>query len=169
MVTEIQRKASRKWRKKKYATDEKFRTEQLQINKVYRESHKETVVASNKAWRKNNIVRHRKTMCAYRKTWRVENPIKEMFYAAKIRAKKNELEFNLIETDIVMTTQCPVFNIPFKTFDRKWAPSLDRIDNTKGYIKGNIVVVSRYANEIKRNASAHDLKLVAEFYSNLNP
>jgi len=45
------------------------------------------------------------------------------------------------------------------------SPSIDRIDNSKGYIKNNIVVVSRRANVLKKDASIEELKKLAEFYS----
>lgn len=35
-----------------------------------------------------------------------------------------------------------------------------RYDNTKGYVKGNIWVVSRRANTLKNNASIEELELL---------
>lgn len=47
------------------------------------------------------------------------------------------------------------------------SPQLDRIDNTKGYTKDNVVVVSKRANTIKNDATVQELCKVAEFYKNL--
>jgi hypothetical protein len=45
--------------------------------------------------------------------------------------------------------------------------SLDRIDNTKGYVPGNVVVVSYRANRIKSDATAQELLRIARFYAQL--
>jgi hypothetical protein len=38
--------------------------------------------------------------------------------------------------------------------------SLDRIDSNKGYVKGNVWVISRRANVIKNNATLEELELL---------
>ena len=56
---------------------------------------------------------------------------------------------------------CPVFGV-----ELGWdvgglngnSPSLDRIDSTKGYIKGNVMMISHLANSMKQNATPEQLK-----------
>ena len=45
------------------------------------------------------------------------------------------------------------------------SPSLDRIDNTKGYIKGNVKVISWRANAIKKDATLEELKALVNYLS----
>lgn len=69
---------------------------------------------------------------------------------------------------------CPVLGIRLN-YDRYVAekksgplpdsPSFDRVDPTKGYVKGNVIVVSLQANRIKSNATIDELCKVASFYS----
>ena len=49
------------------------------------------------------------------------------------------------------------------------SPSFDRIDPTKGYVKGNVIIVSNKANVIKSNATVEELERVSSFYRQLNP
>jgi hypothetical protein len=88
-----------------------------------------------------------------------------MFYQAKLRAKKNNLEFNLELDDIVIPTTCPVLGIPLSRtgIRHDGSPSLDRIDNTKGYIKGNIAVISWRANALKKDASIEEIRLILKY------
>ena len=46
-------------------------------------------------------------------------------------------------------------------------PSIDRIDPKKGYVKGNIIVVSMRANRIKTDATVDEIRKVANFYDKL--
>ena len=47
------------------------------------------------------------------------------------------------------------------------SPSIDRIDNSKGYTKDNIIVVSQLANAIKNQATPNQIQKVATFYEKL--
>ena len=91
-----------------------------------------------------------------------------MFTRVKTRAKKKGIPFDLELQDIIIPNKCPIFNVPF-VFGKK-SPhnaSLDRIDPTKGYVKGNVVVISYRANSIKNDATPEELRLVADYVDQL--
>ena len=85
-----------------------------------------------------------------------------ILYRAKSRAKKTKIPFSLTPDDFEIPERCPILDIELKsragmnvgkgagkgklTFD---APSLDRIDPCKGYVPGNVWVISFGANRMK--------------------
>lgn len=73
--------------------------------------------------------------------------------SAKIRNIVNTLTLE----DIIIPELCPIFKVPFILNDHKYTYSVDRIDNTLGYIPGNVAVISNLANSMKRNATAEEL------------
>ena len=104
------------------------------------------------------------THSEYAKQYKYKNKEKTMLSYAKDRANKKGLEFNIEHTDIMIPSICPVLDIPifYKRFGIVKgpcinSPSLDRIDNSKGYIKGNIQVISHLANTMKASASKEQL------------
>ncbi len=61
---------------------------------------------------------------------------------------------------MVLPKFCPLLNIALKINQIKSENnsfSLDRIDNSKGYIPGNVWIISKRANWIKNNASIEEL------------
>ena len=97
-------------------------------------------------------------------------PEKFLFYRAKCRAKKNGIPFDLKLEDLKIPKVCPVFKKSFVYMTGKqedFSVSLDRIDNTKGYIKENIIIVSWLANKIKSTATPKEIQAVATFYKKL--
>jgi hypothetical protein len=44
---------------------------------------------------------------------------------------------------------------------------MDRIDNSRGYVKGNVIIVSQLANRIKTSATPDQIITVGQFYKNL--
>ena len=90
----------------------------------------------------------------YMKEWWQRNPKKYLLASAKSRAKRRGLEFNLTENDITIPENCPILGIKlnpvhYSKQDKEFSPCLDRVDNTKGYIKGNVAVISFKANRLK--------------------
>lgn len=85
-----------------------------------------------------------------------------MCRSARARAKKKNLEFLITSEDIEIPDTCPLLGIPLTTGIggiglNEGSPTLDRIDSSKGYIKGNILVISHKANRIKNDASLEEL------------
>jgi hypothetical protein len=110
---------------------------------------------------------------------------KKLYYATKAghirrnlgqiknRAKRKNIEFDLDfeYVESLAVNICPVFD-----FDLSWgqaegkilfnSPSLDRIDPSKGYVKGNIQFISHLANTMKNNASLEQLEKFARWILN---
>lgn len=97
---------------------------------------------------------------------RIANRERCLLNAARSRARRNNLEFDLELSDIFIPLECPVLKIILTRNDMKMcdpnAPSLDRFDTTKGYTKDNVWVISNRANRMKNNASLEELKIFCE-------
>ena len=103
------------------------------------------------------------------KTWK-DDAAQILLNNSRQRAKNSNIENTLKKEDINIPDNCPVFDIPLKREDKStWnnAPSIDRIDNNKGYTKDNIVIVSRRANILKKDATIEELEKLANYYKNL--
>jgi hypothetical protein len=107
------------------------------------------------------------------KQWRVKNPKQAWAIRAKnsarARALDKGIEFSLTREYIMnlCDDKCPVFNTPFiyngNKIQNSQSPSIDRIDITKGYIEGNVVIISMKANAIKNAYKADDIAKVAKW------
>jgi len=108
---------------------------------------------------------------------RRRDPIRNMLAQARARCKKSGMEFALTEADITVPEFCPILGIKL-TYGlghgaghslaiRDTRASLDRIDNSKGYVSGNVIVVSYRANRIKSDANVSELLRIARFYAQL--
>lgn len=98
--------------------------------------------------------------------WRKENPCKYLLQLAKARAKEREVIFDLKEEDIIVPDLCPVFKVPFE-YGTPMTMSIDRIEPNRGYIKGNIQVISWKANRMKQDASLEELRTFALWVNTL--
>jgi hypothetical protein len=110
------------------------------------------------------------TLCPTCNSERVksEAPEKKMLRRAQSRAKERGHEFNLELSDIHIPTHCPVLGISLvvhkgRSGGNPNSPALDRIDNNKGYVKGNVMVVSHRANMMKVDASPEELLKFADW------
>lgn len=97
----------------------------------------------------------------------------KMLENAKSRAKRDGREFSLTIEDIVIPKRCPILGIELKAevgsgranspSQNECSPQLDRIDSAKGYIPGNVCVVSAKANIQKKNGTAKEFLAITAF------
>lgn len=104
----------------------------------------------------------------------------------KFSAKRRNLDFDLDYTDIKLPKYCPLLGIELNYSNHKnhkllnlgdnyvdlgfndpTKASVDRIDNNKGYVKGNIIILSRLANAMKNEASFEQLETFSKNILNL--
>ena len=102
--------------------------------------------------------------------WVRAHPGYYMLKNAEYRSRKLGLPFNLTLEDIVIPEVCPVLGMKFGLYLGKGrggfkpdAPSLDRIIPSKGYVRGNIRVISNRANRIKCDATLEELKAIVAY------
>lgn len=89
---------------------------------------------------------------------------KNLWRWARTRAKRYGVPFDIEPADICIPDKCPVFGVKLKVGHKSFAPSLDRIVPEWGYTKGNVLVVSRRANQLKSDACPWELRQVADFF-----
>ena len=89
---------------------------------------------------------------------------------SKYMAKRRNIFFNLKYTDFELPEFCPILGIKLEygSGNDGNSPShatLDRIDNTKGYIPGNVMIISRLANAMKNSSTFDELEKFITNYS----
>lgn len=85
---------------------------------------------------------------------------------ARYRAKRDGLEFTIQPHDIEIGMYCPILDIKMDKnvgVSSSTSPTLDRVDNTRGYTKDNIRVISNLANIMKSSADEKTLHKFAQW------
>lgn len=119
-------------------------------------------VAHTTKWREKNpdVVR------AYNVVWRRTNSgvISRLLSAARGRARDANREFSITVADIFIPPLCPLLCIPIIVGRGKQgpnSPTVDRIDSSKGYVSGNVWIISQKANRIKSDATPEEIALLS--------
>ena len=89
---------------------------------------------------------------------------------SRSRAKSRGVPHSITVDDFCIPQYCPALNIPLFLTHGKYtdnSPSLDRIDPIKGYVPGNIQVISKRANTIKNDATADELMMIVEYINSV--
>jgi len=98
---------------------------------------------------------------------------KSKFFAQKLQkvaigARQRSKDFSISLDDILLPDYCPVLGIQldygWPVTDLAAVPSIDRIDNAKGYVRGNVLVISNRANKLKNDATRAELLAMCRFW-----
>lgn len=103
---------------------------------------------------------HPKQMVENERRYRRRNPERELLQSARQRAKRAGLPFDLTIDDINIPAVCPVLGTPLvkgEGYMSGASPSLDKIVPSRGYVRGNVSVISMRANRLKSDATADEL------------
>lgn len=109
-----------------------------------------------------------------RKNSYYKNPITRMLMNAKTRARTLNLDFNITHEDVPIPKKCPILEIEFIQGTKgnySFTPTIDRIIPSKGYIKGNVKVISMLANKMKNSATREECvkfaKNIIKYYDDI--
>lgn len=143
----------------------------------YFQKNKNVMDIRRKKYRKSHIDEIKKQTASYyslnkdkikqqRRNKKIKDPRVGMVNDARSRSRKKGLDFDITIEDISIPAFCPVLNIPLFVCGKKLtqnSPTLDRIDPTKGYIRGNVAVISFRANHLKNNGWVFEHELIAKW------
>jgi hypothetical protein len=148
---ECKARRSKKWRQSKAGNPKWKKLNKRRFDGWYADNRDQVVLDMK--------TRHAKEM--------TENPAALMVRAKRRRAKQDGIEFSITAKDISVPKYCPVLGLELRmniggTGPADNSPSIDRKDPTRGYVPGNVQVISFRANTLKNNATIEELeKLVA--------
>lgn len=92
--------------------------------------------------------------------------IYSLYHATKCRSKKENMEFDLTKEyiDSLLGEKCPVLGLTYEIkHNSPNSASVDRINNDKGYTKDNVAIISRRANNLKKDATLKELELIVKY------
>jgi len=86
----------------------------------------------------------------------------------RAQCKRNGREFDLTIEDLLpLPTHCPVLGIMLDYGRKKHvmpnSPSIDRLKSDRGYVKGNVAVISHRANTIKNRGTIEEHEMVIAY------
>lgn len=93
-----------------------------------------------------------------------EKKVIKLLDLAKQRAKSKGVEFSITADDLYDPVFCPLQPHLVLDYNKRGkgtapnSPSIDRIDPSKGYVPGNVWIISAQANRMKSDATLHQLE-----------
>lgn len=156
-------------------------------NTLTKESDDPKVIAQRRYWaaatgrkrlkwtdekKKSEYKKHYKALLANnaKRKMTPEGGAKSVIPKIKHRCKVNKTEFDITWKDVLPPPTCPVLGLPLHftgakgIFDWNY-PSVDRWDNSKGYVCGNVRVISLRANLLKKDATLLELQALVKYMS----
>lgn len=108
---------------------------------------------------------------------RVSRILAKIKYRAKIKKIPYDIDLKYVMSIYPKNNMCPALQKQFsfgydlgeggRGSQNHYSPSLDKIIPQKGYVRNNVVWVSRLANVIKSDASIETLELIGNFFLKL--
>lgn len=149
----------------------------------YRQANLEKVRTANKTWAARNPEKcrayakrhrdkHRAERQAYKNQWIKKRPDEtprehqqRIFNATKHRKDRSALQV----TDLTWPTHCPALGLEldYTGMDINTGWSIDKLVPSRGYVPGNVVIISRLANCIKCHATPAQIHQVATWLQGL--
>lgn len=136
------------------------------INRAYYHRHKKRISQKQKLRSREDYKNNKHLKLAAARYMRIAHPIEYMLSRTKGSAKRRGLDFNLCESDIIIPNVCPVLGLKLEIAQgaaKDNSPSIDRIDNSKGYTKDNIRIISWRANKLKSNATKDEIEKILNY------
>lgn len=124
-------------------------------------------VVTRLAKRKEDI-KKRYNRLSYQNLSDLERAQAAFFTRKRQNAKWGKWDWELDMSDFEWPTHCPVLGIELDWFSDKTvenSPSIDRLDSNKGYVKGNVCIMSWRANRIKNDGTKEEHQLIVDFLS----
>jgi hypothetical protein len=150
-----------------------------EYEKEYRQKNKERIAEYDKEYYQKN----KESIAEWQKEYDKSRakPTTEVYRyfgdrASKLKTKsrKNKIPYDLdgkyLQSIYPEDGKCPALNVEMKAgSDSDWrlSPSVDRIDPSGGYVRGNVIWISWLANCIKSSATPEQIITVGEFYKQL--
>ena len=120
----------------------------------------------HKPYLQNYNLSHKKVKSNQARARHEKDPRVAMLANARWRANKFGFPFDITVDDIIIPTHCPILGIPLKLgtkYPTNFSPSLDKINPEKGYVKGNIAVLSFKANKLKSDLGIEAMERVLNY------
>ena len=129
----------------------------------------------------NELGIHKTTVCRFIKEFapeikrysprlKIRDPVlkkqRRMFCRLKAQCRKRGVQFNLEFSEIHFPERCPVLGTRLvyrgsrRIKEEAATPSFDRLNPRKGYVTGNVAVISMRANRLKSDATLKEVKSV---------
>lgn len=165
--------------------DKQYRDRRSKIQNQYYAKHSDVCLERVASWRESNTDKVREMGKVYyhtneeqRKKSNVrsmdlylkdcsstDGRLKRMITNAKLRAKRAGVPFDISAKDLSLPEKCPVLGTKLKFGSKDWKekPSLDRIDPKKGYVKGNVCIISWEANRLKNNLTLETINRLRDY------
>lgn len=97
------------------------------------------------------------------------DPIHHLLRRARIRAQEKGVPFSISRSEfITLPIRCPILGVKLTYCggmgrQNQTAASLDRVHNDRGYVPGNVKIISWRANALKRDVTLAEIEAIAKY------